>query len=193
MGFRDPPRHAAWRHRDGRDGFEVAFLESHGGGYHLEGATAAVEDAEPWAVQYAIVVDRGWVTRRARMSGRSMSGVHELVLEADGPGRWRINRMPASGLDGCLDVDLESSSLTNALPVHRLGLEVGQGADAPAVWVRALELGVERLEQHYVRLEDDGSRQRYRYSAPDFGFECQLSFDEFGLVLDYPGIAVRTA
>lgn len=101
--------------------------------------------------------------------------------------------MPASGLDGCLDVDLESSSLTNALPVHRLGLEVGQGADAPAVWVRALELGVERLEQHYVRLEDDGSRQRYRYSAPDFGFECQLSFDEFGLVLDYPGIAVRTA
>ena len=91
-------------------------------------------------------------------------------------------------------MDLESSSLTNAFPVHRLGLGVGAEADAPAAYVRALDLSVERLEQRYVRLEDDGSRrERYRYTAPAFGFECQLLYDEYGLVLDYPGIAVRAA
>jgi hypothetical protein len=52
---------------------------------------------------------------------------------------------------------------------------------------------VERLEQHYVRLADDGGRQRYRYTAPRFDFECELLYDESGLVLDYPGIAVRAA
>ncbi len=54
--------------------------------------------------------------------------------------RWRIDGRPSPHLDGCRDVDLESSALTNALPVHGLGLHVGQGAEAPAACVRALDL-----------------------------------------------------
>jgi hypothetical protein len=146
-----------------------------------------------WAVGYDITVDAGWRTRGARVWGRAASGLHEVSLEADGAGHWRIGDMPAGHLDGCLDVDLESSSLTNAFPVHRLGLEVGELAEAPAAYVRALDLSVERLEQRYLRLDDDGERQRYVYTAPAFEFECELSYDEFGLILDYPGIAVRAA
>ena len=52
---------------------------------------------------------------------------------------------------------------------------------------------MERLEQRYVRLDDDGRRQRYHYMSPAFDFECELVYDEFGLVLEYPGIAVRAA
>ena len=193
MSFRDLPQSAAWRHRDARDGFEVVFLKPDGAGYRLEGDTAAVENSEAWAVHYVITLAADWSTRSAQVSGRSVSGSHELILEADGPGRWSINGSAAPHLDGCLDVDLESSSLTNAFPVHRLGLEVGAEADAPSAYVRAVDLSVERLEQHYVRLDDDGSRERYRYTAPAFGFETQLLYDECGLVLDYPGIAVRAA
>jgi hypothetical protein len=123
----------------------------------------------------------------------SASGAHELLLEGDGAGSWRVNGSPAHHLDGCLDVDLESSSLTNAFPVHRLGLEIGQAAEAPAAYVRALDLSVERLEQQYLRLEDDGSGERYHYTSPRFDFECELIYDEFGLVIDYPGIATRIA
>ena len=193
MPFRDPPRFAAWHHRVARAGFEVAFIRSVDGGYRLEGDTTAVEEGEAWAVRYAITVSSGWLSREARVAGRSPAGVRALTLEADGPGRWRIKGAEAPHLDGCLDVDLESSSLTNALPVHRLGLEVGHGAEAPAAYVRVLDLDVERLEQRYVRLDDDQGRQRYHYTAPRFDFECELIYDEFGLVLDYPGIAVRFA
>ncbi len=192
MPFHDPPRYAAWQHRDARDGFEVVFLHAEDEvGYVLEGVTTAVEAGEAWAVQYAITLDSDWSTRSARVSRRCASGTDELTLEADGVGGWRINGAAAPHLDGCLDVDLESSSLTNAFPVHRLGLEIGREADVPAAYVRALDLGVERLEQRYVRLDDDGNRQRYYYTAPGFAFECELSYDEFGLILDYPGIAVR--
>ena len=193
MSFRDTPKYAAWQHRDSRDGFEVVFFHREKDGVRLEGSTTAVEDGEAWAVQYTIFLDSAWVTRSAHISGRSASGVHEVIVEGDGGGHWKIDGEAASHLDGCLDVDLESSSLTNAFPVHRLGLEVGQQADAPAAWVRALDLSVERLEQRYVRLEDEGNRERYRYAAPRFDFECELSYDESGLILDYPGIAVRTA
>jgi hypothetical protein len=41
--------------------------------------------------------------------------------------------------------------------------------------VRALDLAVERLEQRYLRLEDDDEgRRRYHYASPAFGFECEL-------------------
>ena len=68
MSFRDPPRSAAWQHREARSGFEVVFLRSDGDAHHLEGETAAVEDGEAWAVGYRIDLDPHWVTRSARVS-----------------------------------------------------------------------------------------------------------------------------
>jgi hypothetical protein len=138
-----------------------------------------------------IVLDPGWRTRSARVSGRSASGARETVVEADGAGHWRVDGAPAPHLDGCLDVDLEASACTNTFPVHRLGLAVGERASAPAAWVRALDLRVERLEQEYRRLEDDGAHPRFDYRAPGLEFRATLVFDPAGLVLDYPGIAVR--
>jgi hypothetical protein len=187
------PPFAAWRHRHARDGFEVVFLRAGGDGYRLEGTTTAVEDGQAWAVRYLIALDTGWRTRRARVWGQSPNGANELTLEADGAGAWLVNGAAAARLDGCLDVDLESSASTNTLPVHRLGLHVGEAADAPAAYVRALDLGVERLEQRYARVADDGAGHRYDYAAPAFDYRGQLAYDASGLVLDYPGIAVRTA
>jgi hypothetical protein len=54
-------------------------------------------------------------------------------------------------------------------------------------------MSVELLEQHYLRLDGDEDRPRYRYRAPRFEFECELTYDEFGLVVEYPGIAVRAS
>jgi hypothetical protein len=186
MSSRLPP-FAAWRHRDAREGFEVVFLD----GLRVEGHTTAVEDGEPFAVGYAIELDEAWRTRAARVWGRSSRGTHEVMLEGDGHGRWRVDGRSAPHLDGCLDVDLESSSLTNAFPVNRLGLPPGGAADAPAAYVRALDLAVERLEQRYVRIDDGAGRERYDYTSPAFDFRCELVYDESGLVVDYPGIAAR--
>lgn len=49
----------------------------------------------------------------------------------------------------------------------------------------------ERLEQTYARTADEASGRRYDYAAPGVGFAARLIYDESGLVLDYPGIAVR--
>jgi hypothetical protein len=191
MTFDLLPPVAAWQHRDARDGFEVVFLHSDRDSCRVDGATTAVGDGEAWVVRYDIDLALDWATRSARAACRSTAGEHEVTMKTDGSGRWQINGAAAPTLDGCLDVDLESSAVTNAFPVHRLRLEVGEHAEAPAAYVRAADLTVERLEQRYVRLDDDGGRQRYQYSAPRFGFQCELRYDEHGLVLDYPGIAVR--
>lgn len=185
MTFTDPPSQLAWRHKDLREGFEVVFIEPR---WTIEGATTAVEDGEAFAVQYAIDLDPGWVTRASRIT----SFGREVHLLADGEGTWHVDGAPAPELDGIFDVDLESSAFTNAFPVHRLALAVGESADAPAAWVRATTLTVERLEQRYTRLPDDpDGRARFDYWSPDL--RCELVYDASGLVLDYPGIATRAA
>ncbi len=120
-------------------------------GFRFDGHSAAVEGGEAWVVRYAISLDEHWITKSAHIWGWSTSGVHEVRLDSNGSGQWQIDGSPAPEYDGCFDIDLESSSCTNTIPVHRLRLAVGQSADAPATFVRAIDLGIERLEQRYLR------------------------------------------
>jgi len=191
MTFARLPASAAWRHRDGREGFESVFFGADGSGYRIEGHTAAIEHGDVWAVAYVIILDEHWATRTAEIWARSGRGESAVRLEVDGPGRWHVDGSPAPELDGCLDVDLESSACTNTIPVHRLHIDVGRSAGAPAAYVRAPDLVVERLEQHYARLDDDGPHRIFRYRAPGFDFESRLVLDDAGLVVEYPGIATR--
>jgi len=193
MSFAPLPATAAWLHRGARSGFEVVYFQLGGDGSRIEGWTTAVEDGTTWVVEYAIDVDAAGATRSARIRGRSAGGFRSALLEGDGAGHWLVDGEAAPGLDGCLDVDLEASAMTNALPVRRMGLPVAAQAAAPAAYVRAVGLAVERLEQTYVRAADEASWQRYDYAAPAFDFTTRLVYDQAGLVLDYPGIAVRSA
>ena len=168
------------------------FFAARDGGWFIQGCTTAVEDGTPWAVEYAIELDGSGATRGAQINGRSAGGARSTVLEADGAGHWVVDGERAPRLDGCLDVDLESSALTNALPIRRLGLRVAARAEAPAAYVRAVGLAVDRLDQTYRRTPDHTAGQCYDYTAPAFDFECRLIYDEYGLVLDYPGIAIRS-
>jgi uncharacterized protein len=184
---------AAWRHQDARAGFEVVFPRREGPGYRLDGYSTAVEEGEAWGIRYSLWLDEEWRTRSAHVVGQSAEGAHEVLLEGE-EGSWLVDGAPARELSGCLDVDLEASACTNALPMLRLGLEIGESASAPAVYVRAPTLTVERLEQSYTRLEDDlADRLRFDYASPAFDFRAVLTYDRFGLVVDYPGIAVRVA
>jgi len=191
--FTDLPAAAAWRHIEAREGFETAFCAARGSGWRLEGWSAAVEDGVAWTVGYAIDVDERWCTVAARITGRSAAGARAVEIAADGTGsgRWRVDGVRVPALDGCLDVDLEASACTNTLPVHRLALAPGAGAAAPAVYVRAADLAVERLDQHYRRAADDAATHRYDYESPAFGVAGELVYDAAGLVLDYPGLARR--
>lgn len=193
MSFASVPATAAWQHLGARTGFEVVYFQASGGGWQIEGWTTAIEDGDTWAVEYAIQLDEGWTTRSARIRGRSPTGFCSTLLEADGAGRWLVDGDIAPHLDGCLDVDLESSAMTNALPVHRMNLPVAARAAVPAAYVRAVGLAVERLEQTYVRTPSEAAGQCYDYSAPAFDFGCRLVYDESGLLLDYPGIAARAS
>ena len=187
----DLPVSAAWRHVDASDGFEVVFPSPQGDEPRFDGHVTAVEEGQPWALSYSIALDPAWRSCGARIVSRAAMGTRELELGRDAEGGWLVNGAPAPHVGGGDDIDLEGSSITNAFPVRRLGLAPGESAEAPALYVRAPDLRIERLDQSYRRLEDDGSHRRYHYASPAFGYEAVLVYDESGFILDYPGIAVR--
>ncbi len=194
MPFNDPPPSAAWRHLQARQGYEVCFFERDPeGGFAVRGTTTAVEEGAAWVVEYEIRLDAGWRTRQATARSRNAAGSLETRLELDHADRWRVDGVERPDLDGILDVDLGSSAMTNAFPVRRLQLGIGESADAPAAWVRELDLAVAPLEQRYERLPDDGDRQRFAYDSLQHGFSAELVYDRHGLAVEYPGIAVRDA
>jgi len=193
MTFRELPRWAAWRHHPERKGFEVVYVDQLDGGCRVHGTTTAVEDGVPVVVEYRIELDTTWHTRRAEVRNLARRGEARVLLEADGAGGWTVDGRAEPELDGCPDVDVETSCFTNTFPVHRLALGIGATAAAPAAYVRGEDLAVLRIEQTYRRLEDDGARSRFDYDCPTFDFGCRLTYDESGLVLDYPRVGTRFA
>jgi len=182
--FADLPTFAAWRFVDAVDGFEVVYARPG----HLRGHTSAVEDGQAYAVRYEITLDDRWHTREARIATDTVAGPRETVLTSDGAGQWTVDGKVAPQLAGLVDVDIEASACTNTLPIHRLSLPRGEVTAAPAAYVRALDLSVTRLDQTYC-LREDG---RYDYTSED-DFRSVLEYDASGLIVDYPGIAVRFA
>lgn len=204
MRLRPVPPVSAWTHTGVRAGFEVLFAGPTADGLVLRGHTTAVEDGEAWAVGYRIDVDHRWRTREARIEAVTAAGTVRLTLErtdltaaastAGGPAdgaRWLVDGVPDDRFDDCVDVDLESSAVTNTLPIHRLDLRRGQTHDAPALFVRAGRLSAERVEQEYRLRERTEDLISLDYTSATFDFACVLTCDPSGLVLEYPGIAVR--
>jgi hypothetical protein len=189
--FQPFPPGAAWQHREARDGFEVVFFDMEPTKTRIRGHTAAVEQGIAWSVRYEVTLGpRGHVVA-ARTVTLTATGEHITSLEVSRAGRWRVNGSERHDLDGCMDVDLEASACTNVFPIRRLDLAPGEEAEAPAVYVRAANLGVERLEQSYRRVGDQQEQRRYQYRAPAFQVETVLQCDPSGLVLEYPGLATR--
>jgi uncharacterized protein len=183
------PQRAAWRFVGAVDGFEVVYFAHRQGGHRWRGHTSAVEGRLTYAVRWELELDERWCTRSLHVSNDTVDGSRAVSLTSDGAGTWMVDGAAAPGLAGLVDVDLEASACTNALPVHRLDLPTGQVTPAPTVYVRAPDLAVSRLEQTYRRRD----RRSFDYTSQHGTFHAVLTYDTAGLVVDYPGIARRVA
>jgi uncharacterized protein len=104
--------------------------------------------------------------------------VNGLRLEHDGAGHWRDR----PELDGCFEVDISVTPMTNTLPIRRLGLKPGESQDIRVVYIELPGPGVSVMAQRYTRLGD----RSYRYQSE--GFQADLTVDDHDVVVDYPGL-----
>jgi hypothetical protein len=172
-----------WRRLD-LPGHDIAELVAVPTGWHLSGVALVVHDGRPCRLDYHIVCDAAWQTRRVRIRGQLDVVPVELDLTRSPAGAWRANGALVPELRGCVDVDLGFSPSTNLLPIRRLGLAIGGHASVRAAWVRFPELTLEVLEQVYTRV----GAASYRYESAGGAFRRELTMNAAGFVLEYPGL-----
>ena len=90
-------------------------------------------------------------------------------------------------LAGALDVDIAATPFTNTLPIWRLGLGIGESADIVTAYIDVPALTVQSDPQRYTRLDE----RSYRYESRDSGFARDITVDDAGFVVDYPGLFRR--
>jgi hypothetical protein len=155
-----------------------------------DGLVLGVEDDAAFRLRYTVRCDSRWRVRRVEVS--FVDGGRGLSLDADGEGRWFDGSGAAvPALDGCVDVDITATPLTNTLPIRRLALKQGESAAIRVAYVTTPELRVAPDEQRYTCLEADADGGRYRFEQVGSGFTAVLQVDADGLVEDYPELFRR--
>lgn len=196
-----------WQRKD-TTGTEHALVDARHGLY-ARGHQLAV-DPIAYTCRYEVQTDPTWATARLDVSAEGAGWVRSVRLEL-AAGRWRVTATEQGDLDaaltaagharaglpgmedpdllyGAFDVDLSGSPLTNSLPIRRLDLaraENGVAHRLSVAWVLLPSLEVVQADQIYTAIGDG----KVRYASETFS--ADLTIDDDGFVLDYPGLAER--
>jgi hypothetical protein len=181
---RDRELTVAWTGETGsREQSSVVFS---GDSVSVDGRLAGAPDAE-FAVDYCVSCDDEWRTRYVFLADAA-SG-RTLELTATGRGHWATgDGRGLPELRGAIDVDISATPFTNTLPIRRLELALGESAEILTAFVVVPELRIMPDPQRYTRI---GPRT-YRFESLDTDFTRDITVDDEGLVLEYPGLFSRT-
>jgi hypothetical protein len=130
---------ALWRRLD-TPGHDACLLEPAEGGWRLAGTAVYRHGDAPARLDYHVACDHAWRTVEGAVRGWVGEQAVELTVAHSTEGDWLLNGAPASGLDGCLDLDFGFTPATNALQLRRLALRLGEAYayDAPRFDYRAV-------------------------------------------------------
>src|SRR5690606_2942307 len=116
----------------------------------------------------------------------TMEGIHLLT---EGDGRWTdAEEQHIPELEGCLDIDIPWSPLTNSLPINRMNLIEGDSQDNRLAYVSLPDLSLQVIEQQYTLQNDSRVLVSTRGVQDDF----ILSVDSDGFVTEHPEVFVRS-
>lgn len=144
----------------------------------------------PYRIQYEIEWDENWRTREVDIDVMVAQTPHSFHLSVDEHAHWFDgDGRELSEFAGCFDVDIWPTPFTNTLAVRRLALAPGERELVTVVWVDALAGEIMTARQAYTCLD----HSTYRFESLERGFIAELAVDDYGLVVDYPGLFERCA
>lgn len=175
-----------WRRLD-VPGHESARLFRRGDGWCLTGTAVFAHERRPSRLDYQVTCDAAWQTVSGKIEGWVGERIVEIEIAVDPQRRWLLNGEERPEVRGYTDLDLNFSPSTNLLPIGRLRLGVGQGAEVRAAWLRFPSFNLEPLEQYYTRVTE----AVYRYESAGGSFVAELTVSEAGFVTEYPGLWIE--
>ena len=139
------------------------------------------------SVGYRLECDAAWRFIRLDITVTKAGGSSRMSLSVDEDGHWHSDDTALPALEGCIDIDINVTPLTNTLPIRRLAWQPGTVHDLDVAYVSIPELSVRPHRQRYTLLAAEARGEAvYRYESGDF--RADLRVDGDGFVMDYPGL-----
>jgi len=191
---RAAPIVVAWHRVDDAVGHAAGRLERTDTGWLAHGQEVMVAPEDTIGCAFAVELDDEWFTTHVIVTSIDREAARAVELRRDGTNHWWRDGERATDLDGCRDVDIAATPLTNTFPVNRLReLPVGESWTGPVAWVEVPTLQVLRVEQTYTRLpapDDPFTAAAWEYHDDTHG-SFKITTDAHGLVVDYENFAAR--
>jgi uncharacterized protein len=195
-------RAIAWVKESGL-GFEFADVNLQSNRLSASGVAIGTAPVA-YRADYKLETLSQFVTSRLLVNSRGDGWSRALDLRRTRSSKWSIRTngegflaLPDPGGDAAdfsdaLDCDLALSPLTNSMPVLRHGLlERGGPVDFLMAWVSLPDLGIHASRQRYTFVRKEGDKSVIRYESRDGDFVSDVTFDQEGLVIDYPRLGQR--
>lgn len=175
-----------WQRLDS-PGLEQAVVET-GDGLSMTASGSLLHAASGISLRYQLQLDY-----RGRLNhvyfDTSAPTSRQLTLQHTESGVWLVNGQPEPVWNCCQELDLQDCGLSNAFPIRRLKLAVGESIELAMLFVRLPELSPSLCPQRYTRLPNRDEQACYRYEAP--GCIADIIVDEQGFTLHYSDFLQR--
>ena len=150
-------------------------------------------DEQAYSAAYSLATGDNGVISRVSVRAVNADGERQVTLNRSEEGIWLVDHgqgAERTPFDGAVDVDVAACVLFNAIPVRRLGLHRQAGEHhLPVVYVRLPDLSVRLVRQTYLAAGGGGQPRTVSFRHDEF--TAELTVDDNGLVVDYPGLAHR--
>lgn len=179
-----------WQHLDAAGWEHVRIQTDHPGWNVYDSILIRQHGDQVLRGGYTLVTDKQWRTLELRLMLETSPGVMDGIhLLSEGNGTWTdAQENPMPELDGCLDVDIRWTPLTNTLPINRLPLVAGEEQSIRVAYIDVPNLTVRPVAQRYLRTSEQG----VRYMSETRETEVDISVDDDGYVSEYPKLFRRT-
>ena len=167
----------------------------------FEGWEIVATPSVGYAVRFRLIVGPDFVARALELDADGPRGLRRLSVRRSPKGAWWADGKRRPDLDGCLDIDVAATPLTNTPTIRRLALPPGRAADVEVAWVDVPSLAISVVRQRYEHVapspatpgavdpEDRPDLDRYAFATG--AFRAILTVDPDGLVADYQHFAER--
>ena len=158
-------------------------------GGEINSTIVGLYEGNIYKVSYTIKTNEHWQTIFLAIDSQQNNKTDHTQLEGDGNGNWLYNGKKAEQYNGCIDIDIPLTPFTNTLPIRRLALHQNESSEIHVIYCDILAEQITPVCQKYTRISDAA----YHYENVPNDFEATIQVDEFGLVVDYPQLFVRTS
>lgn len=176
-----------WAGREYRS-LENCLIETADTGVFIRSTIIGSYEGKIYQVEYEIRTNAEWETLSLQMRSRHSDRIMQWYCESDTRGNWTSNGQEMTEWNGCVDIDISLTPFTNTLPIRRLRLSDGAVQTIRVLFFDILEHEIRPVDQQYTRLSD----KEYEYNNVVTDFKAKLVVNEQGLVVDYPGLFVKT-